>query len=383
VRVRAQRSEEHQFLFEAPGGTAVEQLTRMLARLHNARLRLEGLAREGAQLAQRGPVAEAQEDEPVRPASTNNRQLSLERARSTLTCSPARALTAQGVASQLRSLRLGDAACQGARATSAGAPPAAVAVAALRLACDDARQAVHKARHAQPVAHVLGTTDPSSFLQRQVDAKVPLTLRLIEEHTQSIVAALAACYPSGLSPSEPVARCLCGIAQASASGDVVGEGASAVEGPEEVPEGGAALWGPGGKALCAGKLLSDTVGRNEKTRVTLRLCTHAEGAPGRSAPTVSAEEQAAMLSFYRKKQEEEARVSAVRLAHTALWLDHPAVSRRSPAPARVCARRRMRRRATMRRGQTPGPSRLTSRGWGRCDWAAEAPQDSIKASIDS
>ena len=69
MRVSAQRSEEHQFLYEAPGGTAVEELTRTLARLHNARLRLVGLAQEGAQLALRGPVAEAHQEEQVRRAS--------------------------------------------------------------------------------------------------------------------------------------------------------------------------------------------------------------------------------------------------------------------------------------------------------------------------
>ena len=72
---------------------------------------------------------------------------------------------------------------------------------------------------------------------------------------------------------------------------------------------GAALWGPGATQLAAGKLLSDSCGRNERTRVLLRLQAAGEGAPGREAST-SAEEQAAMLAFYRKKQAEAAALAA-------------------------------------------------------------------------
>lgn len=51
-----QRSEEHQFLFEAPSTTPVEELARQAAALHNTRLRLLALRLEGQELAEHGPV---------------------------------------------------------------------------------------------------------------------------------------------------------------------------------------------------------------------------------------------------------------------------------------------------------------------------------------
>ena len=95
-----------------------------------------------------------------------------------------------------------------------------------------------------------------------------------------------------------------------------------VEAREAVPPAGASLWGPGGKQLQVGRKLSNSVGRNDKTRVLLRLQAAGEGAPGREAP-VSAEEQAAMLAFYRKKQAEAQALAAAEPADadSAAWAD--------------------------------------------------------------
>ena len=89
-----------------------------------------------------------------------------------------------------------------------------------------------------------------------------------------------------------------------------------------MPPAGASLWGPGGKQLQVGRKLSDAVGRNDKTRVLLRLQAGGEGAPGREAP-VSAAEQAAMLAFYRKKQAEAQALAAADAADadSAAWAD--------------------------------------------------------------
>ena len=65
----------------------------------------------------------------------------------------------------------------------------------------------------------------------------------------------------------------------------------------------AQLWGPGGKQLLPEKKLGDFVGRNEKTKVVLKLTKKGAGAPQREAP-ISAEEHKNMLSYYYKKQEE-------------------------------------------------------------------------------
>ena len=55
------------------------------------------------------------------------------------------------------------------------------------------------------------------------------------------------------------------------------------------------------------KLLSDYVGRNEKTKVVAKLQKKGAGAPQRE-PVVSADEQKAMIAFYHKKQQEAERL---------------------------------------------------------------------------
>jgi hypothetical protein len=51
------------------------------------------------------------------------------------------------------------------------------------------------------------------------------------------------------------------------------------------------------------QVLSDRLGRNEKTKVIAKLQRPGAGAPGRE-PGVSEEERKAMMAFYFKKQEE-------------------------------------------------------------------------------
>lgn len=64
---RAQRTEEHQFLYEAPAATPVAELTAALAALYNARLRLSRLCAEGAELASFGPMRPPEQQ--ARPGS--------------------------------------------------------------------------------------------------------------------------------------------------------------------------------------------------------------------------------------------------------------------------------------------------------------------------
>lgn len=138
------------------------------------------------------------------------------------------------------------------------------------------------------------------LFQRQVEAKTCLTQALLDDHFRLVSAAVTICYPGGLPPHDPVAQLL------ALNTDFDG----GIFGADFIAPDAAALWGPGTKLLTSkGPLLSDTVGRNDKTRVLLRLQRLSEGAPGRE-PSVSAEEQAAMAAFYRKKQEEAQRLAA-------------------------------------------------------------------------
>merc|ERR1719238_2044945 len=57
------------------------------------------------------------------------------------------------------------------------------------------------------------------------------------------------------------------------------------------------------KELQRDKLLSDYVGKNEKTKVVAKLQKKGAGAPQRE-PIVSEDEQKAMIAFYHKKQQQ-------------------------------------------------------------------------------
>merc|ERR1719265_783001 len=64
----------------------------------------------------------------------------------------------------------------------------------------------------------------------------------------------------------------------------------------------AALW-CFNKELQVEKLLSDYVGKNDKTKVVAKLQKKGASAPMRE-PIVSEDEQKAMIAFYHKKQQE-------------------------------------------------------------------------------
>lgn len=58
-----------------------------------------------------------------------------------------------------------------------------------------------------------------------------------------------------------------------------------------------------GKELIRGKKLSDHMGRNEKTKVIVKIQRAGQGAPAREA-VVSEKDQRDMMLYYHKKQEE-------------------------------------------------------------------------------
>ncbi len=62
------------------------------------------------------------------------------------------------------------------------------------------------------------------------------------------------------------------------------------------------LW-VAGKEFQRGKLVSDRLGKNEKTKVVAKLQKKGSGPPGRE-PIVNEEERKAMMAHYFKRQEE-------------------------------------------------------------------------------
>jgi len=69
-----------------------------------------------------------------------------------------------------------------------------------------------------------------------------------------------------------------------------------------IPGDEASIWFSG-KEMQANKLLSDYVGKNEKSKVIAKIQKKGRGAPARE-PVVSEEEQKKMMAYAYKKQEE-------------------------------------------------------------------------------
>jgi hypothetical protein len=144
--------------------------------------------------------------------------------------------------------------------------------------------------------------------QRQVAAKAPLTLPLVAEHAQAVSDAARACGGDLAALATQV------VAACRAADDPVDSpsmGAAVLEVEDMLAAGDVVLWGPGATALMPTpekRLLSDFIGRNDKSKVLIRLQTRKEGQPAKEGG-VSAEEQAAMLALLRRKQQEAADVA--------------------------------------------------------------------------
>ena len=121
---------------------------------------------------------------------------------------------------------------------------------------------------------------------------VCLSEAAVEEAIALLRGAVMIVYPMGLPPHDNIRMEL--------------EGAEELEGTqaskEVVPPDAASLWFSG-KEMQADKRLLDYVGRNDKTKVVVKLQRRGGGAPGRE-PVVSAEEQRQMMAYYYRKQEE-------------------------------------------------------------------------------
>uniref|UniRef100_A0A7R9YN80 Cilia- and flagella-associated protein 298 n=1 Tax=Diacronema lutheri TaxID=2081491 RepID=A0A7R9YN80_DIALT len=128
--------------------------------------------------------------------------------------------------------------------------------------------------------------------KEQVAMKQLTTRKALLDAIDSIKGAVMIAYPMGLPPYDTVRQIL------DEKEDLAGSAA----GLEVVdPENAATWWA--NKELQAGKLLSDFVGKNEKTKIVCKLQKKGSGAPQRE-PVISREEQQAMIAHYHQKQQE-------------------------------------------------------------------------------
>eukprot|EP01137_Pigoraptor_chileana_P026501 Opistho-2@7872 len=128
--------------------------------------------------------------------------------------------------------------------------------------------------------------------KNQVAANVCLNEKTIKDVISTIGGAITMAYPMGLPPHEVVRAIL------EDDEDLSGTQASQAVIDVSVAQ----LWWAG-KELLKEKKLGDFIGRNEKTKIIVKIQKRGGGAPVRE-PAVDEETQKRLMALYYKKQEE-------------------------------------------------------------------------------
>ncbi|WIA33272.1 hypothetical protein OEZ86_006413 [Tetradesmus obliquus] len=244
VLLHLKNSEEDQFLFDTTVQASVRDTTAELAKIHNLRHRITRLHLEGEELAKYGPAKQ--------PDQQGIDQYSEQPVQQ----GPFYNMDPTG-------RRIGD-------------------------ACDPevAKKLTQELEQAAAAA--------SKALVQQ---KQPLTAAALEAAIDNIRGAVMICYPAGLPVWDFVRQCLEGREDLSGTNF----------GGVDLDPASATLWFAG-KQLLPDKLLSEYMGRNERTRAVVKLQKKGQGPPARE-PAVDADTQKAMMAWYYKKQEEQKALS--------------------------------------------------------------------------
>ncbi|KAI1903396.1 hypothetical protein AGOR_G00026750 [Albula goreensis] len=128
--------------------------------------------------------------------------------------------------------------------------------------------------------------------KKQVMAKVSITMDMVKEALDQLRGAVMIVYPMGLPPHDPIRS------EFENQEDLSGTQASL----QVIPEEEAQLWWAA-KEMQRGKKLQEYVGKNEKTKIVVKIQKRGQGAPARE-PLMSEEEQKQMMMHYYKRQEE-------------------------------------------------------------------------------
>jgi len=168
-----------------------------------------------------------------------------------------------------------------------------------RYSADPTGRRTGEAAVQQAVDVLLKTLDAAnkSVNKKQVENRVNLTNAALLDHIDLIRGAVMIAYPMGLPEWDPVRMAL------EDDEDLAG-----TQFGQEILEPDSTQMWFANKMMLPENKLKDHVGRNEKTKVVIKLTKKGAGAPARE-PQVSAEEQKAMLAYYYKKQEEQKKLA--------------------------------------------------------------------------
>ncbi|XP_041864341.1 cilia- and flagella-associated protein 298 [Melanotaenia boesemani] len=128
--------------------------------------------------------------------------------------------------------------------------------------------------------------------KKQVQANVCVTMEMVKEALDQLRGAVMIVYPMGLPPHDPIRM------EFEDQEDLSGTQASL----QVITEDECQLWWAA-KEMHRGKKLQDYIGRNEKTKLVVKIQKKGQGAPARE-PLVTDEQQKQMMLHYYRRQEE-------------------------------------------------------------------------------
>ncbi|XP_046898937.1 cilia- and flagella-associated protein 298 isoform X2 [Hypomesus transpacificus] len=128
--------------------------------------------------------------------------------------------------------------------------------------------------------------------KKQAQANVCVTMEMVKEALDQLRGAVMIVYPMGLPPHDPIRM------EFENQEDLSGTQASL----QVIPEEECQLWWAA-KELQRGKKLLEYLGKNDKTKIVVKIQKRGQGAPARE-PLVSEEQQKQMMMHYYRRQEE-------------------------------------------------------------------------------
>lgn len=259
VVIHFKRSEKEEFIHDAHVGTSVDELTDQLCTLHNARVRLQCIAKGLEDLAEHGPLRSEAMRGLTTPETISPALSCLSEEERSFEC-------AEPTSSQvLKPDKTG---------WRCGRAPSADLAAKLHQAVQKIKEALHS-----------GPGGP----------KVSFTLAEASELELFAKGAVMIVYPGyyGLPCWDPIYVLLEQPQEASKLFTEV-DWLSARD---------SSLWWAK-KELTRGKPLSSFIGQNEKTKLVVKIAKRGQGPP-LSEPPIDKETHVKMLSFYHRKQEEQ------------------------------------------------------------------------------
>ncbi|XP_051903073.1 cilia- and flagella-associated protein 298 isoform X2 [Hippocampus zosterae] len=143
-------------------------------------------------------------------------------------------------------------------------------------------------------AVLLKTVDEAKALisKKQAEVNVCVTMAVVKEALDQLRGAVMIAYPMGLPPHDPIRM------EFEDCEDLSGTQASL----QVLEESECQLWWAA-KEMQRGKKLQDYIGKNDKTKLVVKIQKKGQGAPAREPLVTNEQHKQMMLHYYRRQEE--------------------------------------------------------------------------------